>query len=89
MIDVTYLFIEGYTNIPHPTPLRDKPKAIFFLMSKYSLTISTAGIKVMPKPHPIIKEKVANKYSILVARELKQKPRVPIREPAIITRRCP
>jgi len=51
--------------------------------------MSTAGINVMPSPHPIIKENVANKNSIFVANELRQKPIMPIREPAIITRRFP
>ena len=53
--------------MPQPTPLKDKPKAMVFLESKYSLMISTAGTKVMPKPLPINRLKVRNKYSIVGA----------------------
>ena len=56
-----------------------------FRVSKYSLMISTAGTNVMPKPEPIIRLKVKNKYSMVGAQKLRQKPSVPINAPTMMT----
>ena len=53
--------------MPHPTPESERPNAMVFLVSKYSLIISTAGTKVMPRPLPIRRLKVKNKYSMVGA----------------------
>ena len=75
--------------MPQPMPLSEMANATVFHLSKYSLITSTAGMKVLPRPKPIISEKVKNKYSTLVAKELRQKPNVAIKAPIIITRRLP
>ena len=62
---------------------------MFFFTSKYSLTDSTAGIKVMPNPNPINSENVTNKNSTPVAKELRAKPRVAMEAPHIMTGRDP
>jgi hypothetical protein len=80
----TYLLIGGYTNIPQPTPLKDRPKARVLFSSKYSLTTDTAGIKVMPMPKPTIPENDKNRYSTEVAKELRANPAEANKDPHIM-----